>query len=142
MLSQLVAGDPVASPLALRKQSRLERRRNAVSAGAILAVPKSDLPIVCAPAVERETLIDHLNRVTGGYLAAIPCVALIMVQGLRRVCHKNLIGGLRLPALGMVWGPGESRLKYVDPERIFQVFAPKVGWRFGTPRRTSRRSAP
>jgi hypothetical protein len=64
---------------------------------------------------------------------AIPNLAFARFEGLRVARDENLIGGLTPAAFGIVALPGEMGCALIYAERVFAIFAAKVGRR-GTER--------
>ena len=118
--------DPAGLPVAGLQQAHLPKSRLAPIAGAAVAVPSPHLPETRLARAERLAAIDHLRRLVGGHLAALPEVALVLLQPLGRGGHQHLVGRLPLgPLLGLD-SPAQPWLTGVDAQRVLEIFTAQI----------------
>ena len=86
-------------------------------------VPHADLPVAARATGERPAGVLHVQRGIRTHLAAVPQIALIRGQLVRRRRHQHPIGGLYLRALPGAHDPAQPRSHRVDAQRIDQVLA-------------------
>ena len=67
-----------------------------------------------------------MNVPVGLDSATVPQIASIFLEGLFAAGDQNLIGRLLLGPLVGFENPAKTRLHHVDPQRILQIFAPKI----------------
>ena len=110
--------NPLPFPLLAIEQAHLKLRSLAILALPALLVPVAHFPVVRAPALEGLAGVSHLRRLARFDLAAVPLVALVVVERLAASRHEHLVSRLRLAALGVLEHPGKARLSHIHAQRV------------------------
>jgi len=110
-------------PIAGVQQAHAPRRSLAPRAFTAISVPDLHLPIAPLPGRQRLARVCDQHTLRGVNLPAVPEIALLSRQHLRRGRHQNPIRRLSRAALVRFDNPAQPGRFRVYPEGILQVFA-------------------
>ncbi|OQC22858.1 MAG: hypothetical protein BWX70_03004 [Verrucomicrobia bacterium ADurb.Bin070] len=120
-----ICADPAGVPVARTHHTHDPASRRTPGGWRVaLVVPGAHLPIAALRGRERRAGVNHIQRLVGDHAAAVPEVALVVTQPLRRGGHQNLVGGLAQAARRTACGsqlPAQARGRMVKPHWIVQI---------------------
>ena len=130
--SAIAAADtnPLSVPVTLFQKSHRPGRRAAPGRRLIVLIPGLHFPpgiLLRAQWLARIVQLRRLGRVD---LSRIPQITLILIKQSERTRHQDTIRGLlQVPRLRprRQQNPAQTRRRRIDPKRIGEVFAPKMG---------------